>query len=408
MCSAATDYAPPPPHVPQDLVVDFDLFRPAGAETDFHRAWQDFRSRAPGDLVWTVRNGGHWIALSGTMIRTMFQDHAHFSSRTAAVPREHAHAVQSLPIPLDPPRHTPYRALINPGLSPNAVRSMEPFVRQLAIERIEAVKQQGGCDFIRDFAEHLPIRVFMRIVDLPIESAPQLRTLVEQITRPDGAIPIKEVMGQLHGFLAQFIEERRQAPGEDMLSTIANGLIGNELIRFEDAVSMSTQLLFAGLDTVVSFLGFSMHFLAQSPEHRAMLVDEPELIPGAVDELLRRFGMVTMARELVDDFLCGSVLLAKGDVIALPTFLHGLDEREFKDPLHVDFRRAVKFHASFGNGRHRCPGMHLAHAEMRITLEEWLRRIPRFWLDTSDPVRMASGLAGVVFNVPLVWPVGDR
>jgi cytochrome P450 len=188
-----------------------------------------------------------------------------------------------------------------------------------------------------------------------------------------------------------------------MLSGFANATVSGKPIVFDDAVDLGVQLLMAGLDTVAALFGFVMHFLARHPAHCKELVDDPSLIPGAADEFLRRFGMVTNAREVVEDYEFYGVRLAKGDIISAPTFIYGMDEREFEDPMSINFRRSAGEHTTFGHGRHRCPGSFLARAELRITLEEWLARIPEFRVDVDQPVHMHAGISGGLDQLHLRW-----
>jgi camphor 5-monooxygenase len=310
-----------------------------------------------------------------------------------------------LPITLDPPQHAPYRALINPGLSPKRVLPMESFIRETARELIEDFRSRGSCDFPLDYAEHLPVRVFMKLVDLPAEQGSRLKTFVTHLTRPDGSLTMQQVMAGLESFLDPFLRARMEKPGEDMLSQIVNGRVGGVVIPYKDAMAVSVLLLVAGLDTVVNHLSFSMCHLANNPHHVKQLVDNPRLIPAAVEEFARRFGVSILVRTVSDDYTLGGVRLARGDLVCAPAFLGGLDAREFVDPLDVVFERQAGNHTTFGNGIHRCPGFFLARTEARITLEEWLNHIPKFSIDRPKKVKMSGGLAGAVLSLPLRWEV---
>lgn len=205
-------------------------------------------------------------------------------------------------------------------------------------------------------------------------------------------------------YLTRWLNERKGGDGEDVLSSIVNGTINGEPITMDDAVQMSTQVLMAGLDTVVNFLGFVMLFLARNQEHRQELVENPSLIPTAVDELFRRFPIVNMCRMAVQDMHFAGVDLKAGDVILMPSALHGLDEQENPDPLKIDYDRPRIEHSTFGQGAHRCAGVMLAKVEVRITLEEWLSRIPQFKLAGDADIRFRSGMVGRVLAVSLAWP----
>jgi len=152
-------------------------------------------------------------------------------------------------------------------------------------------------------------------------------------------------------------------------------------------------------------MGFMAHFLATHPEHTKQLVDKPEIIPQAVDEMLRRFGVSATARVLTRDFEYKGVHFKKGDRVYVFGALYGLDDRKFERPLEVDFQRASTIHAGFGSGAHRCPGSFLARTELRAFLEEWLRRIPRFRIKAGAQVTFSPGQVNSVRYLPLVWDV---
>jgi cytochrome P450 len=198
------------------------------------------------------------------------------------------------------------------------------------------------------------------------------------------------------------------APRDDVLSRIVTGEVDGVRLTREQCLAIAPQILIAGLDTVVNFLSFAMLFLARSPGHRRELLDHPQRITAAVEELLRRFPLVVAARVIARDTEIGGVTLREGDMIVLPTLLHGLDERSNPDPLRVDFMRIGVEHSTFGRGPHHCPGSFLARAEVRITIETWLRRIPQFELAPRTEIRYRGGVVPAISALPLVWDPGVR
>jgi cytochrome P450 len=169
--------------------------------------------------------------------------------------------------------------------------------------------------------------------------------------------------------------------------------------------SLLVMLLIGGLDTVASMMGFIGRFLAESPAHRKQLIDKPELIGKASDEFMRRFPIVNQGRTVARDFEYKGVQMKKGDMIMMPTALHGLDERKFERPLEVDFNRPTPVHSTFGNGPHRCPGSYLARVELRVFMEEWLKRIPDFRVKQGETVGFRAGVNATVTYLPLTWEV---
>lgn len=399
-----------PAHIPAERVVDFDIYAPPGAREDFHAAWKALQDRDLPDLIWTPRQGGHWIATRNRMLHEILGDHERFANTASILPKSAYGDLGLLPVTIDPPEHRPFRILLNSGFSPRTIRRAEPGIRAIAIELIEAMRPAGQGDFIAGYSTQFPVRVFLRMADLPVQDAPMLKHWSDQMLRPDPATDWGEdISGWRRGirlfreYLEPYVLERRGSDREDLLTHIINGDIDGRPISHDEAMQMTVQVVLAGLDTVVNFLGFAMLHLARHPEQQAELVADPTLIPAAVEEMLRRFPIVTMAREVRHDMVYDGVQLKKGEMIATPTILGGIDERANRCPMDVDFHRTSREHATFGNGPHKCPGAFLARAEIQITLEEWLARIPAFGVAPGHEVRFSPGGVAVVDALPLVW-----
>ncbi|MDE8346848.1 MAG: cytochrome P450 [Acidocella sp.] len=399
----STVLTPIPGHVPEALVFDFDLYNPPGAATDYHGAFARLHDNGIPDIFWTPRNGGHWIATRGTHITEIFQDHSRFSSRMKSVPKEHNPKDPLRPITLDPPEHGKYRALIQPFFTVPAIRRLEPIIRNLAINLIDGLKPNGQCEFVADFAQHLPIGIFMGMVNLPESDRLPLLNLVDEIINP-GERSKQEIFASLNEYVGEKVRSRRGGTGTDLITHVANSVIDGELISYTDAVSVCSLVLIGGLDTVASTLGFIAHFLATHPTHRQELAAKPQLIDAAINEFLRRFAVTNPGRVVTRDIDYHGVNMRAGDMVMLPTFLHGLDEREFDDPLSVKFDRAPKVNAAFGRGDHTCPGLTLAKLEIRVFLEEWLARIPIFSLKAGSDVGIRAGINGSFYRLSLAWP----
>jgi camphor 5-monooxygenase len=398
----------PPTHVPPARVLDFDIYQPLRAGLDFHQSWKALQDSDLPDVVWTPHNGGHWMVLRGRLVSQVLSDYANFSNHTVLVPKDTAgEAYRLLPLSLDPPAHAPFRNLLSNGLSPQAVSRVEASIRALTISLIEGFRTRGHCDFTHDFAEQLPIRIFMQIVALPLEDMPRLKYLADQFTRPDGTMEFKDVRINFTAYIAPIIQQRRGQNGTDMLSRMINGQVNGRPLTDEEAANLCIQVLVGGLDTVVNFLGFVMLYLARDPAARHTLTAHPEQIRVAINELARRFPLVTVGREVIRDMEFEGVTLKQGEMIVAPTLLHGLDDAENPAALTVDFNRADVRHSTFGSGSHTCPGAHLARTETRILLEEWLTRIPEFTVTPGFEVSYTGGIVGSVNSLPLTWDVAS-
>jgi camphor 5-monooxygenase len=244
------------------------------------------------------------------------------------------------------------------------------------------------------------------MVALPAADVPKIKYWTDQIVHPDGSMSYAQAKQHIYAYLDPYLDARHGGDGQDMLSRIINGRVHNRALTRAEMQSLCMQMLLGGLDTVVNFMGFVFLFLARNPAHRHALGAEPGLIPSAVEEFLRRFPVVSLAREVKYDLDYDGVRLRQGDMVAVPTPLAGTDGRVNSQPLEVDFQRRAATHVSFGNGPHICPGALLARTEMRITLEEWLARIPDFAVAPAAEIRFRGGLVGVVDALPLVWQQG--
>ncbi|MFT4563302.1 MAG: cytochrome P450 [Gammaproteobacteria bacterium] len=395
-----------PAHVPPERFLDYDIYAPFVDGKGFHASWKALQDADLPDIVWTPQNGGHWMVLRGRLVERVLSDYENFSNHTVLVPKDTAgEAYRLLPLSLDPPAHAPFRKLLSAGLAPQAVKGVEATIRELAISLIEGFRTQGECNFTTDFAEKLPIKIFMQIVDLPASDTAKLKHLADQFTRPDGSLTYPEVSQLFRAYINPIIAERRGQTGQDMLSRMINGEINGRPLTDEEAANLCIQVLVGGLDTVVNFLSFVMLFMAEHPEARTSLRERPEQLPVAIMELARRFPLVTVGRELRHDMSFEGIELKQGEMIMAPTILHGLDSDENPDSMNVDFARRDVKHSTFGSGSHICPGAHLARTETRIVLEEWLHRIPEFEIAPQHTVTYTGGIVGSVNALPLIWDV---
>lgn len=394
-----------PSHVPADRVVDIDIYLPPGLEAQgFHRAWSALSADNPA-VVWTPRNEGHWIALGGEALQEVQSDPERFSSRVIVLPKSVGEMHGLIPTTIDPPEHRPYRQLLNAHLNPGAIRGLSESIRQTAIDLIDSFAHKGHCNFTADYAEQFPIRVFMALVGIDAAEAPKIRHWAECMTRPGMDMTFDEAKAVFFDFVGPLVDARREHPGEDMISAMLHADLGEgRTLSRDEALSIVTQVLIAGLDTVVNVLGFIMRELAENPALRADLKQRGSDIAPVVHELFRRFGLVSIAREVRHDIAdFHGVALKAGDMIAIPTQVHGLDPRVNPDPLAIDPARKRARHSTLGSGPHMCPGQELARKEVAITLEEWLKRIPEFALGEGSDLSPVPGIVGALRRVELVW-----
>jgi cytochrome P450 len=400
-----------PDHVPADRVRDIDMYALDGIEEGYHEAWKRIIESGLPDLVWTPFTGGHWIATNGDSVREIYSDPTRFSSEVIFLPKEAGEKYQMVPTRMDPPEHTPYRKSLDKGLNLAQMRKVETKVRQIAAELIEGFQARGQCEFSADYANVFPVKVFMALCDLPMEDVPVLARYARMMTRPEGHTP-EEMAAQLEAgnngfsaYAAPVIAARQGEGGDDLISVMINSDIDGAPIDQEKAIGMVALLLLAGLDTVVNFLSFMMIYLARNPDLVEELRADPVKLMRGAEEMFRRFPVVAEARMVAMDQVYRGTTLKRGDMILIPTAMHGLDEAHNADSLKVVLDRRNVSHSTFGGGPHRCAGMHLARLEVIVTLEEWLKRIPDFAIKNGEKPVFHSGTVAAVDNVPLVWSV---
>ena len=392
-----------PDNVPEDRVIEFDVFAPPGGESDYFAAWDTVRGKH--GLLWATGNGGHWIAADGELTRQIWGDAEAFSSEALAVTPGLGEAMRFIPLQQDAPEHKPFRAAIMKGFGNNHVMAMEPVIRSVTRDLIVDLRPQQGCEFMQEFAEIVPIHVFLTLIGVPTEDRAKLRPLGQQLTRPDGTMTVEQLRDAADDYLRPYIEERLADPGPDLFSRILAIPIEGRPWTLDEAQRMCRNLLFGGLDTVVSMFGNIALHLARNPQDQALLRERPDLIPQAADELMRRYPMVSVTRNVVRDVEMDGVTLKEGDLVYLNSSIHNLDPQCFDNPLSVDFERTLSpvRHTTMGVGAHRCVGAGLARLEAILFLEEWLAAIPPFRVREGTSPTYRAGNVGAITDLRLAW-----
>jgi cytochrome P450 len=394
-----------PTHVPPHLVRDVDPYHMLGDTEDPHRAWKRIQDENP-EIYYTSAYGGYWVLNRASLLDEVWPDHERFASSGAiAIPPLPAAFPRQLPIEADPPEHRYFRLPLSMALSPKRVQLLRDEARALAIELIEGFQPRGECEFMQEFAMHLPMTIFLRLIDLPSSDRLWLIARAHVMARDADEIRRGHAFTEILEYLDRWVRERIRNPGNDLISEVARIKIGDRPITHSEILGECSTALFGGLDTVAGTMGFFARFLAESPAHRQQLAETPELIPQAIEELLRRFSIPMVSRRVTRDLELREVQMKAGDLVILETCLHGMDETSWPESLKVDFGRRPSEHVAFGKGAHKCPGANLARAELRVFLEEWLKRIPNFSIRAGETPVTASGAVMTVVRLPLQWLV---
>jgi len=207
----------------------------------------------------------------------------------------------------------------------------------------------------------------------------------------------------IYAYLEKMLADKRKTPADDLASNILDFKIDDRDITDKEILGMYYLLFVGGLDTVASSLGYAFRYLANNPQAQQKLRDNPDLIPGAVEELFRMHSVVEVRRTVSEDTTFHGVELKAGDFVNCITAIISLDENEFDNPLVANIERSPNRHGSFVFGPHRCMGSNLARLEMRVALEEWLKRIPTFSMEPGAEPESNLGAVVSLANLPLVW-----
>lgn len=392
-----------PEHVPEALVFDFDYFLPGGIGGAMPTATVARRIHATApDIFYTPRNGGHWVITRADDGAEVASNYEIFSSAPLYNEWKKQLSVRFIPLHYDPPEHGSLRRMFNVFFTPARTKQMETDIRQILRSNIEEFKAEGRCNFVSDLSNRFPLVVFLNIVGAPLSDLKRLSGIVKLYLRSSERSESLRGFALMLDYVKEMIELRRKSPGDDLVSHILAASPAERPLD-EQEIQGAVQLFFlAGLDTVTSVLGSLILFLARNPDRYAELVNDPGLIPSAVEELLRISAPATADRAVRQDYDYKGVPFRQGDRVTLQTQLWSFDERQIEDPFEVRFDRKGR-HLAFGTGAHNCLGAHLARMELRLFLEEWTAAIPRFGLAPGADPKLCGGNVWAPDEIPLVW-----
>jgi len=330
-----------------------------------------------------------------------------FSSAMEAV--DLGQSVPLIPLQVDPPEHSKYRKLLDPIFAPKRMNLIEPDIAGLVNELIDGFVDDGSCEFTTALAEPLPSSVFLRLLGLPLSDLPLFMEMKNGILRPEGGTDLEQIQAnqrvtakKIEDFFADALADRRRTPQDDLLSMFAEAEVGGDRLTDDEILGICFLFLLAGLDTVTDTLECFFAYLAQHPDQRHQIVEDPSIIPTAVEELLRWETPVTgVARVATEDVELGGCPVQRGDHVGVSIGSANTDETFLPDAYDVILTRNSK-HLAFGAGVHRCLGSHLARLELRTTLREWHARIPDYEIAPGTELNFMYGLRQAD-ELPLIW-----
>jgi hypothetical protein len=396
-----------------DWASDFDVLDPRYI-TDPFSIWEDLRSTCP--IAHTDRRVSSWLPTRYEDVTAIAHDIEHFSSlRVAVIPGgEDDEPDESFdgpnleyglpPISADPPLHTWTRRLLLPWFSHRRVEGYIPLTRDLCRGLLDDLAGAGHADAAADYAQQIPVRVIAHILGVSTDMSDSFTLWVRDILEfaDDPERRQRGAEGLLNYFIAQ-LEYRRANPGEDLLSELLSTEVEGKPLDDGIILGIAALVLIAGVDTTWSAIGSSLWHLATHPGDQKRLVAEPELMPTAVEELLRAYSPVTMARLVVQDVEFGGCPMKEGDKVLMNFPAANRDPEAFESPGEVVLDRAHNRHVAFGSGIHRCAGSNLARMELQVALEEWLERIPVFALEEGKDIAWAGGQVRGPRVLPVVF-----
>jgi cytochrome P450 len=389
-----------------DWATDFSLMEPEWA-ADPYPIQDDLRQRCP--ISHTSRFGGGWLALRYEDVSAIAHDTDQFSSRSIIMsnfrpPRDIAPAGGSPPISSDPPFHHDARSLLLPAFTKTAVSKLEPATRAFCHSLIDEFDGRDVVDAAAEYAQHIPMRVIADMLGFPPQDGAQFREFVENTLEGVNLPPEQRVtrMSSLFYYLLAQIRDHVDNPRDDLTTHLLNAEIYGRKLQPSHVVGTMTLLLIAGIDTTWSAIGAALWHLARNPADRERLVTEPDLLPTALEEFLRAYAPVTMARLVKQDMRWRGVDMKADDWVLLSFPAANRDPEQFERAGEVVIDRQVNRHAAFGLGIHRCVGSHLARMELRVALEVWLQRIGEFSLADPGAVTWSTGQVRGPRTLPLL------
>jgi cytochrome P450 len=366
------------------------------------------REQAPA--FWNAHAQGYWVVTRFEAVRDMYQSVDKFSSESFTA-WDPSPAYRFVPTQIDPPDHIKYRQLLNPKFSPGAVGRADDRSREIAQRLLAEVAPTGRCDFVSDFAIRFPTEVFLTVIGLPAQDADQLVPWVEDfflgLNGAEDKIPgMVAALDSIRSYFVDVLAARREHPLDpetDLVSHLLASTVDGEPLTDTVLLDMCTVLVLAGLDTTRGQLGYLWQYLAEHPDVRQQILDDPSLMPSCIEESLRMHSIIIAdARKATHDFDFYGCPVKQGDMVMGLVSAANTDPRHYDDPDEFKLDRKGAHHLGFAGGPHRCLGAHLARREMLIAMEEWHKVIPHYRI-ADDQALLERGGQLALLSLPLVW-----
>jgi cytochrome P450 len=408
---------PVPPQIPRrtgkddiPLHVPPDLIRSAGIPTsaEFLSAPHDFMAKLHQNyppIFYDVNEyANSWQLIKHEDALFALRHPELFSNEGATpFPRDPNDYFYFIPIEIDPPHHRKYRNIVDPLFSPQGVLKLEGLIRQRARDLLDQFATKGECEFTTAFGRPLPVSVFLDIMGLPQDMRDTFVSWAVDLLHASDRQTMARAMAHIVAYIKEAIAEKKVHPDEGVVSRIAHAAPGGHPLSDKEVFGFVIFLFIGGLDTVFATLNNIWLWLARNPQRVAEIIERPGDVDNIVEELLRRWSVTFSGRVVAQDLEMRGVKMKQGDRITCVLPACNFDPDVFPNPTEVDFDRPRRTMLAFTVGVHSCMGGHLARLEVKIALQEWLKRIPAFSVKPGQKIAYRPG--GVVGPelVPLVW-----
>lgn len=364
---------------------------------DPYPVYRDLRDHAPA--YWSPE-ASSWVFSRYEDVSAALADPARYSSASGIFPTPPGVDMTELFLPMlimsDPPRHTQLRHLVSKAFTPRRIAGLEAHIQTLVDDLLDQTPEAGPWDFVSGFAGPLPAIVIADMLGVPREDRDRFRTwsttlIQSNPTRGEFGAGL-DAAAALYDYFAAFLAERRAHPQDDLMTALVQAEVDGEHLPEEELLGFCLLLLVAGHETTTNLLSNSAVIIAQHPESQRQLVDNPNLVPAAVEELLRFDSPVQgLARTLTRQTTLHEQTMEAGDTVLLLFGSANRDDHAFPDADHFDIHRAPERQIAFGRGIHFCLGASLARLEARIALMALLTRHRDWDVDLDSSIRLRSG-----------------
>ena len=392
--------------------MDDDIYDPFDPEIqrDPYPTYRLLRDHYP---LYRCQKRSSWVLSRHADVDMALTDPERFSSAHGVFPTRMGTDMTTALLPMlittDPPRHTQLRALVNKGFTPRRMADLETSVRALTKELLDSATSGDSCDIVEQVAGPLPALVIADLLGVPRADRDQFRSWSSTLVQSDPADKSSSGSGlaaaaSLYAYLGAFIDEKRRNPSNDLLSVLAHAEIDGQRLADTDLLGFAFLLLIAGHETTTNLIANSIALLAEAPDTRRSLCNDPRLLPPAVDELVRFDSPVQgLARTLTTDVAIHDQTMRAGDTALLLFGAANRDGRAFTEPDTLDIRRQAEHQVAFGRGIHYCLGSSLARLETRVFFEAFLQRVPEWNVDIESATRVRSGPLRGYTSLPITW-----